>query len=162
MPTGSGKTWVYALIAKNYLNQGKNVTIIEPNEILAAQTTELIGGLDHNLTITSISSFYEIPNKDEVLIVNEYHHIVQESPFCIANNTLAGLWNMCNRTVFFCTATSNKRLEKIIFQVVGNPVVMQFPSEYELMYKVSPIEGGKIKTCSSKAAMFESLEDDIF
>jgi superfamily II DNA or RNA helicase len=31
MPTGSGKTWVQALIAKYYLAKGKKVTIIEPN-----------------------------------------------------------------------------------------------------------------------------------
>jgi superfamily II DNA or RNA helicase len=34
MPTGSGKTWVQALIAKHYLQLGKKVTIVEPNENL--------------------------------------------------------------------------------------------------------------------------------
>ena len=76
MPTGSGKTWVYGLIAKHYLKLWKKVTIIEPNNTLCAQTTELLSNIDYNLSVTTIENFYEMPCKDEVLIVNEYHHIV--------------------------------------------------------------------------------------
>lgn len=31
MPTGSGKTWVQAILSKYYISKGKKVTIIEPN-----------------------------------------------------------------------------------------------------------------------------------
>ena len=34
MPTGSGKTWVYSIIAKHYSEEGKGTTIIVPNETL--------------------------------------------------------------------------------------------------------------------------------
>ena len=33
-PTGSGKTWVQALIAKYFCNQGKRVVLVEPNNQL--------------------------------------------------------------------------------------------------------------------------------
>lgn len=46
MPTGSGKTWVQALIAKYYLNKQKPVTLIEPNENLTSQTLNLLNNLD--------------------------------------------------------------------------------------------------------------------
>ena len=36
MPTGSGKTWVYAIIAKYYSKQGKSTAVIVPSEILRA------------------------------------------------------------------------------------------------------------------------------
>jgi superfamily II DNA or RNA helicase len=36
MPTGSGKTWVQALIAKYFMLKEKPVTIIEPNDNLTS------------------------------------------------------------------------------------------------------------------------------
>jgi hypothetical protein len=60
-----------------------------------------------------------------------------------------------------CTATSNRGLEAILHDIVDSPVVMKFPSEYELIHKVSPAEGSEIKVCSDKQIMMESLEDDI-
>ena len=38
---------------------------------------------------------------------------------------------------------------------------MKFPSEYELINKVSPIEGATVKPCETKEIMLETLEDDI-
>lgn len=38
---------------------------------------------------------------------------------------------------------------------------MKFPSEYELIHNVSPLEGSEIKCCESKEEMFEKIEDDI-
>lgn len=38
VPTGSGKTWIQGLIAKSYLELGKSVVIVEPNELLRTQT----------------------------------------------------------------------------------------------------------------------------
>lgn len=35
VPTGSGKTWIQGMIAMYYCQQGKGVTIIEPNHYLA-------------------------------------------------------------------------------------------------------------------------------
>jgi superfamily II DNA or RNA helicase len=34
IPTGAGKTWVYALLAKYFCSKGKSVTVIVPNEEL--------------------------------------------------------------------------------------------------------------------------------
>jgi hypothetical protein len=71
------------------------------------------------------------------------------------------LWALKNRTAFMCTATSNRGLEVILHDIVDSPVVMKFPSEYELTHKVSPSEGSEIKVCADKKIMMESLENDI-
>jgi superfamily II DNA or RNA helicase len=34
IPTSSGKTWIFALLAKNFIDMGQRVTILEPNEEL--------------------------------------------------------------------------------------------------------------------------------
>ena len=81
MPTGSGKTWVQCLLAKYYCSLGKKVTIIEPNERLKLQTMELIGLVDEGITIVTPQWFYEFPNKDEVVMVNEYDELFMKSPF---------------------------------------------------------------------------------
>ncbi len=54
IPTGAGKTWIYALLAKHYCSLGKSVTVIVPNENLRNQTADLIGVADNNLTICTI------------------------------------------------------------------------------------------------------------
>lgn len=54
---------------------------------------------------------------------------------------------MKNKIVYFCTATTNKGLEKILHRLVETPVVFKFSSEYELIHKVSPLEAAEIKTC---------------
>jgi len=49
MPTGSGKTWIQALIAKYFLKKEKSVTIVEPNNTLTNQTLSLLNNLDLEL-----------------------------------------------------------------------------------------------------------------
>lgn len=68
---------------------------------------------------------------------------------------------MKKRIAFFCTATSNVGLQRILNSVVNTPLVMKFSSEYELIHKVSPIEGSSIKCCNSKDMMIKQVEDDI-
>lgn len=135
--------------------------MIEPSNILCSQTTELIGGLSFDLTITTIDQFYQFPNEDEVIIINEYHHIIQNKPFSIVNSTLAGLWTFKNRSTYFCTATSNRGLEKILHTIVNTPEVLRFPSEYELINSVSPLDGGTIKPCEDYESKIEAIENEI-
>jgi len=54
MPTGSGKTWIQALIAKHFLMKSKPVTIVEPNDYLTNQTLSLLNTLDLDITVQSI------------------------------------------------------------------------------------------------------------
>ena len=74
-------------------------------------------------------------------------------PFLITDNGISGIWMLKNRITFLCTATSSRGLEKILHQIVETPVVMKFPSEYELIHKVSPVEGATIKPCENKEEM---------
>lgn len=62
---------------------------------------------------------------------------------------------------YFGTATSNRGLEKILHSVVNTPAVLKFQSEYELVNSVSPLEGGKIRPCSTKDEWLEAMEDGI-
>jgi superfamily II DNA or RNA helicase len=57
-PTGSGKTWIQGLIAKHYCDQGKKVTVIEPNETLRFQTAEKLAFVDFGISIVTIDYFY--------------------------------------------------------------------------------------------------------
>lgn len=52
-PTGSGKTWVQALIAKYYCNAGKRVLLVEPTEQLVNQASVKLEALDYNLNFTT-------------------------------------------------------------------------------------------------------------
>lgn len=60
IPTGAGKTWIQALIAYYYITQqNKSVSIIEPNDFLYLQSTELLSELSHNLRVITIDHFYK-------------------------------------------------------------------------------------------------------
>ena len=53
-PTGSGKTWMQGLIAKYHCEQGKRVTVVEPNELLRVQTAEKLGFVHFAISVTTI------------------------------------------------------------------------------------------------------------
>ena len=54
-PTGSGKTWMQALIAKYYCKQGKRVVIVEPSHNLRMQTILKLEPVDYKLQVMSIT-----------------------------------------------------------------------------------------------------------
>ena len=80
-PTGSGKTWVQGMIAKYLCRQGKKVTVVEPNVLLRMQTAEKLAVVDYAITITSIDLLYQEGPWNEVIILNEYDLIVNDSPY---------------------------------------------------------------------------------
>ena len=97
MPTGSGKTWVYAIIAKYYSSIGKSTAVIVPNEALRGQTIGAIGTSDPNISVYTIRQFYEHPTKDEVLVIDEYDEILENSAFISNGVSINGLWQLQNR-----------------------------------------------------------------
>jgi superfamily II DNA or RNA helicase len=71
-PTGSGKTWIEGMVAKHYCNGGERVLIIEPNELLSAQTAVRLEAVDFAITVTSITRFLVEGLTHKVVILNEY------------------------------------------------------------------------------------------
>ena len=91
MPTGSGKTWVYDIIAKYFSKQGKSTAVIVTNEILRAQTIGAIGTSDPNISVYTIKQFYEHPTKDDALVIDEYDEILENSAFVSNGVSINGL-----------------------------------------------------------------------
>jgi len=63
-------------VAKYYCNQKKKVLVVEPNELLRAQTAEKLVVIDYGITVTSIDRLYVDGPWHEVIIINEYDLIV--------------------------------------------------------------------------------------
>ena len=59
----------------------KKVTVVEPNELLRMQTAEKLAVVDYAITITSIDLLYQEGPWNEVIILNEYDLIVNDSPY---------------------------------------------------------------------------------
>jgi Type III restriction enzyme, res subunit len=160
-PTGSGKTWIQGLIAKYYCNHSKRVTVVEPNEILRIQTAEKLGFVDFGITVVTIENLYSEGPWGDVLILNEYDTIVNETPYCLHGIGLSGLWQFKNRRVFAFSATSSPPYERLVNNCIGMPTVLKFKSEYELVHGTSPIQEALIRQVSSKHSLISMVEEDI-
>ena len=51
---------------------------------------------------------------------------------------------MGNRIAYFCTATTNSGLEKVLYKLFGKPDIMKFQSEFEIVNLVCVTDGGSI------------------
>jgi reverse gyrase len=71
-PTGSGKTWIQGIVAKHYCRLGERVLIVEPNDLLSAQTAQRLEAVDFAITVTSITRFLVEGLQHKVVILNEY------------------------------------------------------------------------------------------
>ena len=91
-PTGSGKTWIQGLVAKYYCTLGQRVIIVEPNDLLCNQTAEKLAVVDYNISVTTIERFYLEGPLHDVIILNEYDLIANQSPYMIQQSGLRGLW----------------------------------------------------------------------
>jgi superfamily II DNA or RNA helicase len=85
IPTGAGKTYVQMLIACYYIQRGTKVVIVEPNDMLRVQTKEYFIGLSEDIEVVTIDWFYNFPMKHEVVIVNEFDHIVETKCYFVSD-----------------------------------------------------------------------------
>ena len=99
-----------------------------------------MGTLSFDLSITTISQFYETPLKDEVIVMDEYDQIVTRHAFHVAASGISGLWAFANRRMYAFSASSNRGVERIMYNVVERPQVLSFKSEYELIHGISAVE----------------------
>lgn len=139
MPTSSGKTWVQALLAKYFIDQGLSVTILEPNEALKTQTAEKVCGLDFGITVDTLDNYYEMPSQDFIYILDEFDHMVMKEPYKVTNDKVNGLWNFAKKNVIAFTATTSNVVERFATTLIDEPLVLNFVSSYELATGTSPV-----------------------
>jgi reverse gyrase len=60
-PTGSGKTWIQGLLAKYHCIKGKRVTVVEPNEMLHAQTAAKLVQVDYAINVVTVEQYLREP-----------------------------------------------------------------------------------------------------
>jgi reverse gyrase len=75
-PTGSGKTWVQAIIAKYFCSKDKKVVLVEPNKNLMLQSIFKLEALDFKFHVTTMQNLFEEPIVADVILLNEYDLIV--------------------------------------------------------------------------------------
>jgi hypothetical protein len=148
MPTGSGKTWIQGLLCKHFCDQGQKVAVIEPNQALMLQTSELLGHVHYAISYLTLEDYYKGGAPEDVLILDEYDSMVVEQPYLVYNTAVRGLWSLRGRKVFAFSATSTSAIENFIARCITVPAIHHRQSEYELVNKTSPILDGKIRTCS--------------
>jgi hypothetical protein len=59
------------------------------------------------------------------------------------------------------SATSNKGLERIIGDILGDYSILKFKSEYEMINKISNVASGTILTYNSKEEVLKAVADTI-
>ena len=63
---------------------GKQVTVVEPNELLRVQTAEKVGFVHFGISVTTIDALYQEGRPwGEVLILNNYDTIIYDVPYCL-------------------------------------------------------------------------------
>ena len=148
-------------MAKYYCGQKKKVLVVEPNELLRAQTAEKLVVIDYGITVTSIDRLYVDGPWHEVIIINEYDHIVNQSPYFVQPQVINGLWQFRGHKVIAFTATSSVSYERLVHHCICPPTVLKFKSEFELVHGTAPVADPTIVSCVSNDSLFASLVTDI-
>ena len=160
-PTGSGKTWIQGLVAKYFCNQGKRVVVVEPNDLLSAQTVQKLSAVDFGISITSIDRLYVEGPLNEVVILNEYDLIISQSPFVVRQNVIKSLSLLRGRKVIAFSATSTVPHERLINNCICRPSVLRFKSEYELVHNISPVSDPSVMTFANRMMLEQAVTADI-
>lgn len=138
-PTGSGKTWMQAILAKYFCDQGKRVTVVEPNDTLRVQTAEKLGPVHYNITVTTVERLFQEGPWGDIIILDEYDALVDTHPYHAHGKVLSGLWQFKGRDVIAFSATSSSAFERLVANTIQAPKILRFKSEYELVNGVSPV-----------------------
>jgi len=66
--------------------------VIEPNDMLAKQSAEKLALADYDITITSMSRFYQEGPWHDVVILDEYDYILENHAYLASLQSVKGLW----------------------------------------------------------------------
>jgi hypothetical protein len=139
----------------------KRVVVVEPNELLCAQTAEKLAVVDYGITVTSISKLYVEGPWHDVIILNEYDLIVNQSSYLVQQLGVKGLWSLRGRKVIAFSATSSTSHERLINNCITIPTVLKFKSEYEMVKGSSPVTDPTVVTCANWNALEAALIRDL-
>lgn len=87
----------------------------------------------------TIEEYYQYGTYDEVIILDEYDVLMQESPYSMKDNGFVGIWNLRDKKVIAFSATSSLIVEKFVSNCITKARVLKFKSQYEHVNGVSPI-----------------------
>jgi hypothetical protein len=104
--------------------------------------------VDFGITITSIERLYQEGPWHEVVILNEYDHIIHQSPYYVQQQVVRGLWQLRDRKVSAFSATSSIPYERLVNNCITSATSLKFKSEYELVHGTSPVTDPTIIPCS--------------
>ena len=92
----------------------QKVTVVEPSDILQQQTALKLSNVDFRIDVTTIKRLYEDGGRADVIILNEYDQIINESSYLPRQTGLKGLWELKGRKVFAFSATSSLSHERLL------------------------------------------------
>ena len=81
----------------------------------------------------------EDPLGADVIIMDEYDAIIDDTAYSVRFNCVRGLWELRDKIVFLFSATSSPSHEKLVNSVINRPLILRCKSEYELVKGTSPI-----------------------
>jgi superfamily II DNA or RNA helicase len=97
LPTGSGKTWIIALVA--YFKGSPSLVVVATRQ-LKAQMQVLFDKLGFlNIEVITRADYYNNPSKytQENVFIDEYDESVIEAPYDIRpTNNISGIWELKN------------------------------------------------------------------
>ena len=90
----------------------------------------------------------EDPLGADVIIMDEYDAVMEQSPYSVRFNCVRGLWELRGKTLFVFSATTSPAHEKLINSTINRPQILRFKSEYELVKGVSPVADPQVQQCA--------------
>ena len=74
-----------------------------------------------------------------MILLDEYDIMLSENLYKVRQNCIRGLWELRNKIVFAFSATSSPAHERLLNTCIGEPLVLHFKSEYEMVRGASPV-----------------------
>ena len=121
IPSGSGKTYIAALLAKYYQKEGKKVAIVTTEEFLVSQMKQMLGLFSYNVDILTMEQALLNYEQYDVMILDEADSCVIEHGSAIdpTKMRIIGFWDLMERKTILLSATLGKDLEEILFSFFG-------------------------------------------
>ena len=117
--------------------------------------------MDYGITVTSIDRLYVEGPWHDVIILNEYDLIANQSPYIAQPKGLSGLWQFRGRKVIAFSANSSVPYERLVNYCICQPTVLKFKSEFELVNGTSPVADPAIVLSSNADTLYGALITDI-
>ena len=121
IPSGSGKTYVAALLAKYYQKKGQKVAIVTTEEFLVSQMERMLGQFRFDVDILTMEQALLRYEQYEVMILDEADSCVIEHGSAIdpIKMRIIGFWDLMEKKTILLSATLGKDLEDVLYSFFG-------------------------------------------